>query len=55
MGGPFISYVLVDEELDRVYYLDGFVYSPSKDQREFIRELETILRTFRTESEIPTI
>ena len=43
MGGPFISYVFVDEELNRVYYIDGFVYSPGKSQREFIRELETIL------------
>jgi len=55
MGGPFISYVFVDEALNRVYYIDGFVYSPGKSQREYIRELETILWTFRTESElIPT-
>ena len=52
MGGPFISYLFVDEKLGRVYYIDGFVYSPSKDQRESIRELETILLTFRTEGEI---
>ncbi len=52
MGGPFISYLFVDEKLDRIYYIDGFVYSPGKDQRESIRELETILWTFRTESEI---
>ena len=51
MGGPFVSYVFVDEELNRVYYIDGFVYSPGKPQREFIRELETILWTFQTESE----
>ena len=52
MGGPFISYLFVDEQLGRAYYIDGFVYSPSKDQRESIRELKTILSTFRTESEI---
>ena len=51
MGGPFVSYVFVDQEINRVYYLDGFIYSPSKPQREFIRELETILWTFQTKSE----
>jgi len=48
MGGPFLSYVFVDEALNRLYYIDGFIYSPSKPQREYIRELETILKTFRT-------
>lgn len=48
MGGPFISYIFVDEALNRLYYIDGFVYSPSKPQREYVRELETILKTFRT-------
>ena len=48
MGGPFISYVFVDESINRLYYIDGFVYSPSKPQREYIRELETILKTFQT-------
>ena len=51
MGGPFLSYVFVDKELSRVYYVDGFVYSPGKPQREYLRELETIIWTFRTQSE----
>lgn len=51
MGGPFVSYMFVDESLNRIYYIDGFVYSPSKPQREFIRELETIMWTFRTKTE----
>ncbi|MEQ9591088.1 MAG: DUF4837 family protein, partial [Cyclobacteriaceae bacterium] len=48
MGGPFVGYALVDEEKGKFYYIEGFTYSPSKDQREIIRELETILSTFRT-------
>lgn len=51
MGGPFVSYMFVDERLNRVYYIDGFVYSPGKSQREYMRELDTILWTFKTESE----
>jgi len=53
MGGPFISYTLVDEELGRLYYIEGFLYSPGKSQREFMRELEVILSTFRTKANLP--
>ena len=52
MGGPFLGYTLVDEELGRLYYIEGFVYSPGKDQREFMREMEVILSTFKVKSEI---
>lgn len=48
MGGPFISYAFVDENLDRFYYIEGFVYSPGVNQREYIRELDVILHTFET-------
>jgi hypothetical protein len=49
MGGPFIGYGLVDEARGRLYYIEGFCYSPGKDQRETIRELEAILWTFAFE------
>lgn len=48
MGGPFISYGFVDEKQNRIYYIEGFCYSPGKDQRETIRELEAILWTFKS-------
>lgn len=51
MGGPFLSYTFVDEALGRLYYLEGFVYSPGEKKRPHIREMETILHTFRTEAE----
>ncbi|MEM6358546.1 MAG: DUF4837 family protein [Bacteroidota bacterium] len=51
MGGPFVGYALVDEELGRLYYVEGFVYSPGKNQREFMREMEVILSTFRTSNQ----
>jgi hypothetical protein len=53
MGGPFISYAVADQQQGLIYYLEGFCYSPGKDQRETIRELEAILSTFnvsRTQS-----
>lgn len=52
MGGPFIGYALVDEPKGKFYYIEGFTFSPSKDQREIMRELETILSTFHTSESI---
>ena len=52
MGGPFVGLSFVDESLDRIYYIEGFLFSPGKSQRELVRELETILKTFRTRSEL---
>ncbi len=52
MGGPFIGYALVDEVKGRFYYIEGFTFSPSKDQREIMRELESILNTFQINSEL---
>lgn len=47
MGGPFLGYALVDEASGWFYYIEGFVFSPSKPQREIMREMEVILSTFR--------
>ena len=48
MGGSFLSYVLVDEEKGRLYYIEGFLYAPGKDKRELLRELEAILWAFES-------
>jgi hypothetical protein len=53
MGGPFISYALVDENLGRFYYIEGFVYSPGVNQREYIREMDVVLHTFEATSTPP--
>lgn len=47
MGGPFICYAVASPEIGKIFYLEGFCFSPGKDQRETIRELEAILNTFR--------
>jgi len=46
MGGPFLSYAMVDEGSNRLYYIEAFLYSPGKPQRDYMRELGTIVRTF---------
>lgn len=51
MGGPFLGYLFVDEAMGRLYYIEGFVFAPGKKKRNILRELETILWTFETQSE----
>lgn len=51
-GGPFVSYTFVDQELNRLYYVEAYVYAPSMDKFPLVREMQTILNTFQTESEL---
>jgi len=52
MGGPFLAYALSDKTTGKFIYIEGFVYSPSKDQREMMRQMEIVLRTVKLE--VPT-
>jgi hypothetical protein len=51
-GGAFVGYVFVDESQRRLYYLEGYVYAPGKDKRQFMREIEVILSTFKSGDEL---
>jgi len=45
MGGPYLSYSLVDEKNNRVITIDSYVYSPKFDKREYLREMEALALT----------
>ena len=45
MSGPFINYAIVDQEHDRILVLEGFCYSPSKEERDLMHELESIIKS----------
>lgn len=45
MGGPFISYSLYDKVKNRIIIAEGFSYSPSTKKRDFVFEMEAILKT----------
>jgi len=45
MGGPFISFSFVDEKQNKVINVDGFVYAPRFDKRNYIRQVEAILNS----------
>ncbi len=43
MGGPFISLTTYDKARGRIVTVEGYVFAPKFDKREYVRELETIL------------
>lgn len=45
MGGPFLSYTFKDEDTGRLLVIEGFSYTPSAKKRDFVFELEAILKT----------
>jgi len=46
-GGPFISYLLLDEKNSRIIFLDGFVLAPGIPKRVLMQELEYIISNVR--------
>ncbi len=51
MGGPFIQLAVLDLLENRVVVLDGYVYAPSKDKRNYVRQLEAIMYSFQFENQ----
>jgi len=47
MGGPFVSYARLDEVNNRIVVVEGFVYSPDTDKRNYMRRMEAALQTVR--------
>lgn len=52
MGGPFINYIFYDENSKRVYMLDGSIYAPKFYKRNLIQQVDIILQSFYTKSEL---
>jgi hypothetical protein len=42
MGGAFINYTFIDRSKNKVITLDGYVYNPNDDKRNFLRQLEAV-------------
>jgi len=47
MAGPFITYAIMDEVNQRYLIADGYVYAPSLKKREYIFELESIIKSIK--------
>lgn len=46
MGGPFVSHAFYSQDGKDVIVLQGFVYAPKYDKRQYLRQVESILYSF---------
>lgn len=46
MGGPFVSITRVDEKNNRIVTVEGYVYAPKFNKRNYMRQLEAIIYSF---------
>ncbi len=50
-GGPYVSYTMVDESKQVLYYIEGYVYAPGTKKKNYVRQVDAILSTFKTSTE----
>ncbi len=51
MGGPYINYSIIDKKNNRMIVGEGFIYAPAIDKRDYMVQLEAILRTIKLRNE----
>jgi len=50
MGGPYINYTILDKENNRLIVAEGFIYAPAIDKRDYMVQLEAILKTLKVKN-----
>lgn len=55
MGGPYVSHTQIDEIHNRVITIEGYVFAPSRQKRNLVRQIEAMLNTTRMPQEINQI
>lgn len=45
MGGPFVSYAMLDASEKTVIHLHGFVFAPGKNKRNYLRQVDAIINS----------
>ena len=46
MGGPFVSHAFYSKDGKDIIVLQGFVYAPKYDKRQYLRQVESIIYSF---------
>ncbi len=49
MAGPFLSYSVVDKKNNRIVVVEGLTFAPGINKRDYMFELEAILKTLKIE------
>lgn len=47
MGGPFYQFSVIDKTNENVITIDGFVYAPQEEKRDYLREVEAIVKSIK--------
>ncbi len=47
MAGPFLTYIINDKPNNRKLVLEGFTFAPATEKRDYMFELEAILKTLK--------
>lgn len=47
MGGPFVNIMVLDEKRQRIIGIDGYVFAPKFNKREYIREMEAMVKSIK--------
>jgi len=47
MGGPFYNYSFLDKTGENVLSIGGFVYAPEEEKRDYLREVEAIVKSVK--------
>lgn len=47
MGGPFYNFTFLNSENGNIISIDGFVYAPEEEKRDYLREVEAIVKSVR--------
>jgi len=47
MSGPFINYAIEDKRNNRWVVIEGFVFAPSVEKRDYVFELEAIIKSLK--------
>ena len=51
MAGPFLTYIINDQARNRKLVLEGFTFAPATNKRDYMFELEAILKTVSFENQ----
>ena len=47
MGGPFLSYMVHKKGTDQLLFIDGFIYAPGKEKRDYMQHLEMVISSLK--------
>ncbi|WP_274475000.1 DUF4837 family protein [Mangrovimonas aestuarii] len=47
MSGPFVNYIIDDEANNRLLVIEGFTFAPSVEKRDYMFELEAIMKSIQ--------